>query len=413
MRDAVEENDGVDEALTVEEGVRAAVRVPDCVGEFEEVAVTVGAGVRDPLKDALSLLDGEAPLVREAVGDAETVLLAESVEVRVAVDEAVLVAVEELDGVPVPLCVAVTELLSELEPVLDAEAPSVTEPVVEEESVLLLLTVVLAVAFPVPLPEGVVVPVGVAEGVTEPVGDAVIEMVPVLEEEAPTVTDPVGLCDSVELALSVDEDVCVAEPVPEFVAVLDGVPVTVGAGVREPLKDALPLLEDDAPVVIEAEGGTELVLLVVIVEVGVGVGVPLLVAVEELDGVLVLVCVAVAELLKEIEPVLEADAPEVKDAVGEVETVLLQLTVVLDVVFPVPLPVGVGLPLGVEEGVAGPVWDAVMEIVPVLEAEAPIVTEPVGLCERVVLLLSVEVGVAEGLSLPVVVTELEGVPEVV
>ena len=86
---------------------------------------------------------------------------------------------------------------------------------------------------------------------------------------------------------------------------------------------------------------------------------------------------AVAELLKELEPVLEAEAPVVTDAVGDTETVLLLLSVVLEVTFPVPQLVGVAVPVGEGVEVAEPVGDAVMEMVPVLETEAPVVTDAV------------------------------------
>ena len=170
-------------------------------------------------------------------------------------------------------------------------------------------------------------------------------------------------------------------------------PVPLCVGVAEPLKDALPLLDAEAPLVTEAVGDTDTVLLAVRVEVGVAAGVPLLVAVGELDGVPELVCVAVAELLRELEPVLEADAPDVRDAVGDADAVLLLLTVVLAVALPVPLPVDVAVPEGVGDGVMELVGAAVMEIVPVLEADAPAVTEPVGLSDSVELPLSVEEGV--------------------
>ena len=50
-----------------------------------------------PLRDALALLEGEAPLVREAVGLADTVVLAERVVLGVAA--AVAAPVEEREGV--------------------------------------------------------------------------------------------------------------------------------------------------------------------------------------------------------------------------------------------------------------------------------------------------------------------------
>ena len=132
-------------------------------------------------------------------------------------------------------------------------------------------------------------------------------------------------------------------------------------GVAEPLKDALPLLDEEAPLVTEAVDDTDTVLLAVRVEVGVAAGVPLLVAVGELDGVPELVCVAVAELLRELEPVLEADAPDVKEAVGDTVTVPLPLTVLLGVHAPVPLPEGVAVPVAVPLPVCDPVGAAESE----------------------------------------------------
>ena len=90
-------------ALSVEEGVGAAVPVPDLVEELEGVPVVVCVAVTDPLKDALPLLEDDAPNVREAVGDIEAVLLAVSVEVGVIAGVPVPVAVGEPDAVPVLL----------------------------------------------------------------------------------------------------------------------------------------------------------------------------------------------------------------------------------------------------------------------------------------------------------------------
>ena len=58
-----------------------------------------------------------------------------------------------------------------------------------------------------------------------------------------------------------------------------------------------------------------------------------------------------AELLNEFEPVLEEDAPAERDAVGEAETVLLLLTVELDVDTAVPVPDCVGELEGVPDPV--------------------------------------------------------------
>ena len=96
-----------------------------------------------------------------------------------------------------------------------------------------------------------------------------MEIVPVPEADAPKVTEPVGLCVWVELPLSVEEGVCEAVPLPDCVGELEGVPVGVCVAVMEPLKDALPLLEADAPDVREAVGLCERVELPLMVEEGV------------------------------------------------------------------------------------------------------------------------------------------------
>ena len=156
-------------------------------------------------------------------------------------------------------------------------------------------------------------------------------------------------------------------------------------------------------------GLCERVELPLSVEVGVAGGVPLLVAVGELEGVPDPLCVGVPVLLSEVEPVLEEEAPSVTEAVGENDMVLLLLSEALAVTVAVPLEEGVAVPVGVEEGVAELVGDAVMETVPVAEAEAPRVMEAVGLWELVELAVSVEEGVCAAVPVPVGVEELEGV----
>ena len=90
---------------------------------------------------------------------------------------------------------------------------------------------------------------------------------------------------------------------------------------------------------------------------------------------------------------MEAEAPVDKAAVGDNDSVLLPLAVGLAVSLKVAEPVGVGLLEGVAEGVRQPVWEPVPDSVPVLEAEAPTVKEPVGVSEREELPLGVEDGV--------------------
>ena len=363
--------------LCVEVDVCGGVPVPVGVGELEGVAVEEGDGVEAPLRELEPVVEADAPAVKEAVGDKDAVLLLLRVLLGVMDGVKVPLGVDELEAVPEELCVAVPELLRELEPVVEADAPAVKEAVGDKDAVLLLLWVVLAVAFPVPLLEGVAVGVGVGEGVALLVDDEVKEIVPVAEADAPSVMEAVALQDSEELADNVVEGVCEGLGVPVCVGELETVPDPLCEDVREPLNDALPLFEEDAPAVREAVGDMESVLLAVSVEVGVERGELLLVAVGELDGVPVPLCDAVAEPLIEIEPVFDEEAPKVMEAVGDAESAPLPLTVVLDVAFPVPLLEDVAVPEEVADGVTVLVGDAVMEMVPVLEADAPTVTDAV------------------------------------
>ena len=149
-------------------------------------------------------------------------------------------------------------------------------------------------------------------------------------------------------------------------------------------------------------------LLALSVEVGVIAGVLVPVAVEELDGVPDPLCVAVAELLKEFEPVLDEEAPTETEGVGDNDAVLLPLNVVLIVAFPVPLAVCVAVPVGVGEGVRGLVGDAGEDIAAVWDGEAPADIDAVGLGVTVELALSVVVGVCVAVPVPVCVGEPVG-----
>ena len=203
-----------------------------------------------------------------------------------------------------------------------------------------------------------------------------------------------------ELALSVEEGVCEAVPVPDCVGEADIVPVPVCVGEFELLKDALPLMEALAPVVREAVRLTESVVLPLKVEVGVGGGVPLLVTVGELEGVPVPLVEAVAELLRELLPVFEDEAPAVSDAVGEADCVLLPLSVPLAVFEPVPVLEGVAVPVGELVGLCVPVDDALKEPLPLFEADAPALIDAVGLADSVELRLAVEVVLPVPVTLP-------------
>ena len=131
--------------LSVEEGVRAAVPVPELLGVPEEEALGVAGGVELPEREAVLLVEAEAP------GDKLEVALALTVELELCVLEGVSA------GVPVPLWVG--------------------------EAVL------------VPLPEALLLalPERAALALTE--------------GEAPLLRDAVGLADNVELELSVEEGV--------------------------------------------------------------------------------------------------------------------------------------------------------------------------------------------------------------
>ena len=91
----------------------------------------------------------------------------------------------------------------------------------------------------------------------------------------------------------------------------------------------VPLLEADAPSVNEGVGLGDTVLLPLSVVDGVAGGVPLHVAVGEPDGVPEPVWEGVAELLNDWLAVFEANAPAVREPVGDADTVLLRLAVVL------------------------------------------------------------------------------------
>jgi hypothetical protein len=192
----------------------------------------------------------------------------------------------------------------ELEGDPEALAPALSEVEGESDRVGEAVGVPVALLVGVPVPEPVFVPVRLGDGVGVPESLAEPELLAVLEGDAPRVALGVGEKDTVGDAERVVEGVHEAVLVAE--AVGEGVPVPVGVGAAV----ALP------------ESDTE--------------GVP------------------------------EADAPALREAVGDTLTVLLPLRVVDGeaAAVPVPLPLGVPVPLvlgvgvpeageGVAEGVAG------------------------------------------------------------
>jgi hypothetical protein len=111
-------------------------------------------------------------------------------------------------------------------------------------------------------------------------------------------------------------------------------------------------------------------------------------------------------LLREVDPVLLADAPTVTVAVGVTVTVVEPLTVVEGVgggvAVPVPVAVIVGVAVPELEGVPVPL----IEIEPVLDAETPAVSEDVGDVLTVLLALRVDEGVMDAVPVPELVGEL-------
>ena len=105
----------------------------------------------------------------------------------------------------------------------------------------------------------------------------------------------------------------------------------------------------------------------------------------------------------------EGLTPLVSDAVGAEDTVLLPDCVEEGVGAAVPLPLPVGVPVGVGVGVGAAVALPETELLPMFEGEAPLVREAVGealsvvLLDRVLLAVAEAVPVAQGLGLPVLV----------
>ena len=173
--EAPTEREAVGEALTVlleesvDEGVGAAVPVPETVGVGDRVALGVGCGV--PLLDCelLPVMEGEAPTERDAVGEALTVLLAESVEEGVGAAVPVPDTVGVGDRVALGVGCGVPLLDCELLPVAEGEAPTEREAVGEALVVPLAESVEEGVGAGVPVPLVVELPVEVPEGVTDAV----------------------------------------------------------------------------------------------------------------------------------------------------------------------------------------------------------------------------------------------------
>ena len=283
------------------------------------------------------------------------------------------------------------------EPVLEGEAPRVSD------AVALALTVEEAL--------GVHVDVGVAEPVALPVGVGVEllerEMLGVMLGDAPAVRLGVALRDCVKDALTVDVGVDDGVPVELGVSLPVGLDEALPVAVLLPVPLSLPVTLAEAPRLSEDVGEEDCVLLPDRVEDGVAAGVLLLVPVD----VPVSEGVGVAEAVQLDEsdrlPVALGDAPTVRLEVLLADCVEEALGVVDGVGSGVMLLVPVGLP--VLEGVGVAVGERLLErdTLGVLLGDAPEDRLGVALKECVTDALKVDVGVAKGVpvglgvSLPV------------
>ncbi len=256
-------------------------------------------------------------------------------------------------------------------------------------------------------PVGDPVGVCVGEGAAETLPDC--EALPVALGLAPRDSELVGEAVTVEDAESVVDGVDKGEGVALDVG--DPVPLvdTVCDGVALLDSDALPVLDGDAPAVSDAVGEALSVELAEMEEEGVGAAVPLLLPVgvpeEVAEGVEAGVTLLVSDTLGDVEEL----APLVSDAVGEEDTVELPESVLLGVPLGDVVGDGVLLPVGLADGVAAALMLPDREVLAVFEGLAPAVSEGVALPLFVLLALSVVLG--EGAAVPVPLPDAEAVCE--
>jgi len=228
--------------------------------------------------------------------------------------------------------------------------------------------------------------------------------------EEHTLSEGVGDAEKVLLPLCVVEAVMEPVGVPEGEGLAVAVPLGVCGALAVLLCEALPVMEADAPKVSGGVGEGERVELPLTVGLGVEAadGEPVGVGVPELVGVGEVLADSLA--LSELELVPEGDTPAVSEAVGDAEMVELALAVVLGVIDAVAVPDAV--PETVGEGLEVPVPVSLLlnELLPVREDEAPEVSEEVGEKESVLLALAVDEGVDPAVLVPDVVALAEGVP---
>jgi hypothetical protein len=353
--------------LLVGDTVRLGVLVRDGVSDALEdgfpvsVPLTDALGVSLAVRDALSPRETEPVVVGvallERLSDGDNVGGNDAVADFVSELEAVAVGVGEPDGVPLPLCVGVPLDESDTLDVIDALAPFVTEPVGVEESVAGAVELGDGVTGGVPEGVGVDELVLLLDDVDVDETDDDGDSEPVCEEDAPSVSDAVGVRLRDDDKDEDDEGVCAGVGVPVIVGLGDGVALPDGTDVILAVPESEPEDEGLAPRDIvavgerETEREREKVELGVIEGVAVPDGLELPVA-EALDDA-ILVILGVSEMLG----VHDALAPDDKDDVGEPEIELLRDTVDDGVDGGEPVGVDVVEPVGVTEGV-----DAAVEV---------------------------------------------------
>ncbi len=210
---------------------------------------------------------------------------------------------------------------------VEGETPRDSEAVGDMVTVDEELTVEEGVGGGVPVGDMVGEPVGVEEGVAalEVLLDR--DLLPVFEGVAPLDSDPVGVADTLALALRVGE--VVKDAVPVAVPVEVGERVELGVGVADKLleKDPEGVRDWDAPLLRDAVGEEVRVEDALTVEVGVAAAVPVDVGVGGgvLEGEGVTELVALPD--RDAVLVFEGEAPGEMGAVGEADTVELPVRV--------------------------------------------------------------------------------------
>ena len=220
-----------------------------------------------------------------------------------------------------------------------------------------------------------------------------------------TVADILSEVDPLSLPDGVWVGVRESEAVPDPVEVAELVGVDVRVIVVEPVPVSEPVFDELAPIVIDAVGVRDTDRERLDVELGVIDGVPVPDSVDVTELVGVDDRVIVVEPVPESEPVLDELAPAVTEAVGEEDADRERLTVELGVIDDVAVLELVGVLVGVPLPVALGDTLELSEILGVILALAPNVTEGVAEFDNDALRVDVDDGVREEVPVPDVVPD--------